>query len=178
MSDVAVAAGSSFCAGFPSSSSGGSLPLPPGLPLPDPLRVTGAYGVPAYDPDFGFALRGSAFDHQIPAPAPPPPPLVSNAVGRDPYAQLLESQSATSILMMQMAREMHQRNAQQLQQQPPQQPVHQDANPLNATQQGLGQQGLAPREMKMHEKWIPSMLVPQRKQWNTGGKVIWIQKMA
>ena len=28
----------------------------PGLPLSDP-RVTGAYGVPAYDPDFGFALR-------------------------------------------------------------------------------------------------------------------------
>ena len=66
----AASAGASFCAGFPPSSSGGSIPSPPGLPLTDPPRVTGA--VPAYDPDFGFALRGIAFDHQIPA-APPPP---------------------------------------------------------------------------------------------------------
>ena len=51
MSDVAGSA-ASFC--------GGRLPLPPGLPLTDPPRVTGAYGVngvPAYDPDFGFAVR-------------------------------------------------------------------------------------------------------------------------
>ena len=65
---------------------------------------------------------------------------------------------------MQMAREMNQRNAQQLQQQQQQQPL--DANLPPATQQGLGQQGLAPREM-MDEKWIPSMPVPQWKQWNT-----------
>ena len=145
---------------------GGSLSLPPGLALSVPPRVTGAFGVPAYDPDFGFALRGSAFDNQIPAPPPP----VGNAGGRDPYAQLLESQSAMSMLMMQMAREMNQRNAQQLQQQQQQNPVPQDPyqQPAAAQQQG-GQQGLAPREMKMDEKWIPSMPVPQWKQWNTRG---------
>ena len=52
-----------------------------------------------------FALRGSAFDHQI--PAPPPPPLARNVGGRDPYPHLLESQSAMSMLMMQMVGEMN-----------------------------------------------------------------------
>ena len=28
---------------------------------------------------------------------------------------------------------------------------------------------MAPCEMKMEEKWIPSMPVPQWKQWNTRG---------
>ena len=76
MSDVAgsASAGASFCAGCPPSSSGGTISSPPGLPLSDPPRVTGAYGVPAYDPDFGFATRGNAFDHQVPIPPPPPQP--------------------------------------------------------------------------------------------------------
>ena len=41
---------------------------------------------------------------------------------KDPYVHLLESQSAMSMLMMQMAREMNQRS---LQQQLPQQPQQQ-----------------------------------------------------
>ena len=55
--------------------------------MSDPPRVTGAYGVPAYDPDFGFAFRGSAFDNQ--SSAPPPPPAGSAGV-KDPYVHLLE----------------------------------------------------------------------------------------
>ena len=102
MSDVAGSgsADASFCAGYPSSSSGGRIQSPPGLPLTDPPRVTRAYGVPAYDPDFGLGSRGEAVEPK--ASIPPPPP-------RDPYVQLLESQSAMSMLMMQMAREMNQR---------------------------------------------------------------------
>ena len=159
--------GASFCAGFP---------LPPGLPLSDPPRVTGAYGVPAYDPDFGFALRGSAVDNQIPAPPPPQP--AGDAGSRDPYLQLLESQSAMSMLMMQMAREMNQRSGHQVQQQP----VQQDPNQQQAAmQQPYGHQGLAPREMKMDEKWIPSMPVSPWKQWNTRGRELsgfkeWLEK--
>ena len=115
MSDVAGSgsADPSFCAGYPSSSSGGRVQTPPGLPLTDPPRVTGAYGVPAYDPDFGLGSRGANVEPK--ASIPPPPP-------RDPYVQLLESQSAMSMLMMQMAREMNQRSQQLLQpQQQPQQ---------------------------------------------------------
>ena len=112
----------------------------------------------AYDPDFGFPVRGSSYDQRIPVPPPP-------------YAHVFESQSAMSMLMMQMAREMNQRNAQQAQQQPVQ-PV---SNLQPTTQQGVGQQpqGYAPREMKMDEKWIPSMPVPQWKQWNTRGKELY-----
>ena len=134
MSDI----GQSFCAGNPSSGGGsggvqmpsmisggvsggvqmppmssggdvGRVPSPPGLPLTDPPRVTGAYGIPAYDPVFGFASRGGAFDYQIPTPPPPP---AANAGVKDPYVQLLESQSAMSMLMMEMAREMNQRSLQ------------------------------------------------------------------
>ena len=47
MSDVAGSgsANASFCAGYPSSSSGGRIQSPPGLPSSDPPRVTGAFGV-------------------------------------------------------------------------------------------------------------------------------------
>ena len=58
MSDVG-SAGASFCAGVQPSSSGGRIQSLPGLPLSDPPRVTGAYGVPAYDPDFGMSVRRS-----------------------------------------------------------------------------------------------------------------------
>ena len=63
MSDVAGSgsADASFCAGCPSSGSGG-IQTPPGLPLTDPPRVTGAYGVPVYDPDFGLGFRGEAIE--------------------------------------------------------------------------------------------------------------------
>ena len=118
--------------------------------MSDPPRVTGAYGIPAYDPDFGFALRGSAFDHQLPIPPPPPQPAASAGV-KDPYVQLLESQSAMSMLMMQMAREMNQRSSQQLQQQQ-QQPVMQDPSQQPAAgQQQVGQAGPPAREMRMDE---------------------------
>ena len=106
MSDVG-SAGASFCAGVPSLGSGGRIPTPPGLPLSDPPSVTGAYGVTAYDPDFGLGCRGEGVEPKASIPPPPPPP-------RDPYVQLLESQSAMSMLMMQMAREMNQRSQQLL----------------------------------------------------------------
>ena len=191
-----------FCAGNPPSSSGGvqippmssggvqiptmssggtsgRIQSPPGLPLTDPPRVTGAYGVPAYDPVFGFASRGGTFDYQIPTPPPPP---AANAGVKDPYVQLLESQSAMSMLMMQMAREMNQRNLPtQLPQQPQQQqPGGQDPN--QAVGQQWGQNGPA-REMKMDEKWIPAMPVPAWKSWTSRGKELsgfkeWLEKFS
>ena len=88
---------------------------------------------------------------------------------------MLESQSAMNIVMMQMVREMQQRHVQG--------PVQPSATPQPTTQQGGGQQPQtsAPREMKMDEKWIPSMPVPQWKQWNTRGKELsgckdWLKK--
>ena len=198
MSDI----GQGFCAGTPPSSSGGvqippmssggvqippmssggtsgRLQSPPGLPLTDPPRVTGAYGIPAYDPVFGFASRGGTFDYQIPTPPPPP---AANAGVKDPYVQLLESQSAMSMLMMQMAREMNQRNLPtQLPQQPQQQqPGGQDPN--QAVGQQWGQNGPA-REMKMDEKWIPAMPVPGWKSWTSRGKELsgfkeWLEKFS
>ena len=171
MSDVAgsASAGASFCAGFPPSSSGGSISSPPGLHLSDPPRVTGAYGVPAYDPDFGLASRGNAVDPQIPIPPPPPQPAASAGV-KDPYIQLLESQSAMSMLMMPMVREMNQRNAKQLQQPQQQQGVQNPSQQPAAGQQQIGQAGQPAREMRMDEKWIPAMPVPPWKQWSTRGR--------
>ena len=204
MSDI----GQSFCAGNPSSGGGsggvqmpsmisggvsggvqmppmssggdvGRVPSPPGLPLTDPPRVTGAYGIPAYDPVFGFASRGGAFDYQIPTPQPPP---AANAGVKDPYVQLLESQSAMSMLMMQMAREMNQRSLQTPV--PPQQqqqlPGGQDPN--QAVGQQWGQHGVA-KEMKMDEKWIPAMPVPGWKSWTSRGKELsgfkeWLEKFS
>ena len=157
MSDVAGSgsADASFCAGYPSSSSGGRIQNPPGLPLIDPPRVTGAYGVPAYDPDFGLGSRGANVEPK--ASIPPPPP-------RDPYVQLLESQSAMSMLMMQMAREMNQRSQQLPQPQQQQQGVpNPTPQPSQAAGQPIGQAGPA-REMRMDEKWIPAMPVPPWKQ--------------
>ena len=205
MSDIE---GTSFCAGIPPLSSGGvqrpsmisgggsggvqiprmssggdlgRVPSPPGLPLSDPPRVTGAYGVPAYDPDFGFAFRGSAFDNQ--SSAPPPPPPAGSAGVKDPYVHLLESQSAMSMLMMQMAREMNQRSLQQQLPQQQQQQVGQDPNqPQAAVQQG-GQTGAYQKEMKMDEKWIPAMPVPGWKSWTSRGKELsgfkdWLEKFS
>ena len=168
---------------MPPMSSGGDLgrvPSPPGLPLSDPPRVTGAYGIPTHDPDFGFRLRGGVYDRQIPAPPPPP---MENAGVKDPYVQLLESQSAMSLLMMQMAREMNQRNLQphQLPQSQQQQGL-QDPNQTQAAGQQAGQAGhVGPREMKMDEKWIPSMPEPGWKSWTSRGKELsgfkeWLEK--
>ena len=128
---------------------------------------------------FGFAARGGVFDDQIPTPPPPP---AANAGVKDPYVQLLESQSAMSMLMMQMAREMNQRNLPtQLPQQPQQQqPGGQDPN--QAVGQQWGQNGPA-REMKMDEKWIPAMPVPGWKSWTSRGKELsgfkeWLEKFS
>ena len=169
---------------IPPMSSGGDLgrvPSPPGLPLSDPPRVTGAYGVPAYDPDFGFAFRGSAFDNQ--SSAPPPPPLAGSAGVKDPYVHLLESQSAMSMLMMQMAREMNQRSLQQQLPQQQQQQVGQDPNQPQAAGQQGGQTGAYQKEMKMDEKWIPAMPVPGWKSWTSRGKELsgfkdWLEKFS
>ena len=175
MSDVG-SVGASFCAGVPPSSSGGSIPTPPGLPLSDPPRVTGAYGVTAYDPDFGLGCRGEGVEPKasIPPPPPPPPPPP-----RDPYAQLLESQSAMSMLMMQMAREMNQRSQQLL---PPQQPRQgvPTPQPFQAAGQPVGQAEPA-RGMRMDEKWIPAMPTPPWKTWHTRGRELsgfkdWLEK--
>ena len=198
MSDI----GQGFCAGNPPSSSGGvqippmssggvqippmssggtsgRIQSPPGLPLTDPPRVTGAYGIPAYDPVFGFASRGGAFDYQI--PTPPPPPAASAGV-KDPYVQLLESQSAMSMLMMQMAREMNQRNLPTPLPQQPQQQQPGEQDPNQAVGQQWGQNGAA-REMKMDEKWIPAMPVPAWKSWTSRGKELsgfkeWLEKFS
>ena len=169
MSDVAGSGSAdvSFCAGVQPSSSGGSVQSRPGLPLIDPPRVTGAYGVPGYDPDFGLGSRGETVVPK--ASIQPPPP-------RDPYVQLLESQSAMSMLMMQMAREMNQRS-QQLQQPQQQQQGVQNPTPQPsqaAGQQQIGQAGPA-REMRMDEKWIPAMPVPPWKQWSTRGRELRVQ---
>ena len=157
-----------------------SISSPSGLPLSDPPRVTGAYGVPAYDPDFGLGSRGNAVDPQASIPPPPPRPE-ANAGVRDPYVQLLESQPAMSMLMMQMAREMNQRSAQQLQQPQQQQGVQNPPQQQAAGQQQIGQAGPPAREMRMDEKWIPAMPVPPWKQWSTRGRELsgfkdWIEK--
>ena len=204
MSDL----GQSFCAGNPSSGGGsggvqmpsmisggvsggvqmppmssggdvGRVPSPPGLPLTDPPRVTGAYGIPAYDPVFGFASRGGAFDYQIPTPQPPP---AANAGVKDPYVQLLESQSAMSMLMMQMAREMNQRSLQTPVPQQQQQQLPGGQDPNQAVGQQWGQHGVA-KEMKMDEKWIPAMPVPGWKSWTSRGKELsgfkeWLEKFS
>ena len=204
MSDI----GQSFCAGNPSSGGGsggvqmpsmisegvsggvqmppmssggdvGRVPSPPGLPLTDPPRVTGAYGIPAYDPVFGFASRGGAFDYQIPTPQPPP---AANAGVKDPYVQLLESQSAMSMLMMQMAREMNQRSLQTPVPQQQQQQLPGGQDPNHAVGQQWGQHGVA-KEMKMDEKWIPAMPVPGWKSWTSRGKELsgfkeWLEKFS
>ena len=137
--------------------------------------MTGAYGVPAYDPDFGLGSRGANVEPK--ASIPPLPP-------RDPYVQLLESQSAMSMLMMQMAREMNQRSQQLLQpQQQPQQGVpNPTPQPSQAAGQPIGQAGPA-REMRMDEKWIPAMPVPPWKTWHTRGRELsgfkdWLEKFS
>ena len=83
---------------------GGTL-TPPGLPLSDPPRVSGSYGIPSMDPIFGMSSGSLLCENsgRVPVPAqapvvpPPPPPGVG-----DPFAQILVGQSAMSQLMLQM----------------------------------------------------------------------------
>ena len=122
---------------------GGTL-TPPGLPLRDPARMAGSYGIPLNDPVFGISSGSLPCENPgqrpIPARTPPPPAGSAGSAGvRDPYVQILESQSAMSMLMMQMAREMNQRSLQHpLPHQQLQQQVGQDPNqPQAAGQQGV-----------------------------------------
>ena len=75
----------------------GSL-TPPGLPLRDPPRMAGSYGIPLNDPVFGISSGSLPCENPgqrpIPAPTPPPPAGSAGSAGvRDPYVQILESQS-------------------------------------------------------------------------------------
>ena len=121
----------------------GSTLTPPGLPLRDPPRMAGSYRVPLNDPVFGISSGSIPCENpgQRPIPAPTPPPPAGSAGVRDPYVHLLESQSAMSMLMMQMAREMNQRSLQQQLPQHPQQQVGQDPNQPQAAGQQGGQTG-------------------------------------
>ena len=162
---------------------------PPGLPLRDPPRFTGSYGVPLSDPVFGSSSGSLPCENPgqrpIPPPAPPQPAGSAGSAGvQDPYTQIMQSQSAMSMLMMQMAREMNQRNLQQsLPQQQQQQQVGQDPNQPQAAGQQGGQTGGYHKEMKMDEKWIPAMPVPGWKSWTSRGKELsgfkdWLEKFS
>ena len=162
---------------------------PPGLPLRDPPRVAGSYGIPLSDPVFGSSSGSLPCENPgqrpIPPPAPPQPAGSAGSAGvQDPYAQIMQSQSAMSMLMMQMAREMNQRNLQQsLPQQQQQQQVGQDPNQPQAAGQQGGQTGGYHKEMKMDEKWIPAMPVPGWKSWTSRGKELsgfkdWLEKFS
>ena len=166
----------------------GSTLTPPGLPLNYPPRMAGSYGVPLNDPVFGISSGSIPCENPghrpIPAPTPPPPARSAGSAGvKDPYVHLLESQSAMSMLMMQMAREMNQRSLQQQLPQQQQQQVGQDPNQPQAAGQQGGQTGGYQKEMKMDEKWIPAMPVPGWKSWTSRGKELsgfkdWLEKFS
>ena len=175
------------------SSSGGMSDVagtltPPGLPLRDPPRVAGSYGIPLSDPVFGMSSGSLPCENPgqrpIPPPAPPQPAGSAGSAGvQDPYAQILQSQSAMSMLMMQMAREMNQRSLQHQLPQQQQQQVGQDPNQSQAAGQQGGQTGGYQKEMKMDEKWIPAMPVPGWKSWTSRGKELsgfkdWLEKFS
>ena len=161
---------------------------PPGLPLRDPPRVAGSYGIPLSDPVFGMSSGSLPCENPgqrpIPPPAPPQPAGSAGSAGvQDPYAQILQSQSAMSMLMMQMAREMNQRSLQHQLPQQQQQQVGQDPNQSQAAGQQGGQNGGYQKEMKMDEKWIPAMPVPGWKSWTSRGKELsgfkdWLEKFS
>ena len=140
---------------------GGTL-TPPGLPLSDPPRVSGSYGIPSSDPVFGMSSGSLPCENagQVPRPAqapvaPPPPP---QGVG-DPFAQILVGQSAMSQLMLQMAQEMQRRAM----------------GDAGMSQHGMMGQGNNPgissgdsrKEMRMDEKWIPAMPTASWKTWTS-----------
>ena len=161
---------------------------PPGLPLRDPPRVAASYGIPLNDPVFGISSGSLPCENPgqrpIPPPAPPQPAGSAGSAGvQDPYAQILQSQSAMSMLMMQMAREMNQRSLQHQLPQQQQQQVGQDPNQSQAAGQQGGQTGGYQKEMKMDEKWIPAMPVPGWKSWTSRGKELsgfkdWLEKFS
>ena len=105
-----VQSASAAPAGLQSSPAGGMSDVggtltPPELPLRDPPRMAGSYGVSLNDPVFGFFFCGSIpcenpGQRPIPAQAPIPPPPPQQRVG-DPVAQLLVGQGAMSHLLIQ-----------------------------------------------------------------------------
>ena len=120
----------------------------------DPPRMAGSYGVSLNDPVFGIFFGSIPCENPghrpIPAQAPIPP------VG-DPVAQLLVGQGAMSHLLIQMAQEMNRRT------------VGQGAgDPSQSSGQGSTSGGR--KEMKMDEKWIPSMPMASWKNWTSRGK--------
>ena len=146
----------------------GGVQSPPGLPLSDPPRVVGTYGVLPSDPVFGISSGSLPCQNsgRVPNPVqtpvqpatqvPPPPPSGAG----DPFAQLLVGQSAMSTLMLQMAQEMNRRS------------VGNTGDPSQAG--GQGNQGGNPgssseskKEMRMDEKWIPSMPTASWKSWTS-----------
>ena len=138
----------------------GSTLTPPGLPLRDPPRMAGSYGVSLTDPVFGISSGSIPCENPghrpIPAQAPIPPPPPQQRVG-DPVAQLLVGQGAMSHLLIQMAQEMNRRT------------VGQGAgDPSQSSGQGSTSGGR--KEMKMDEKWIPSMPIASWKNWTSRGK--------
>ena len=141
----------------------GTLP-PPGLPLSDPPRVSGSYGIPSLDPIFGMSSGSLPCENagRVPVPAqapvvpPPPPPGVG-----DPFAQILVGQSAMSQLMVQMAQEMQRRAMGNAGGSP--QEVGQGNNPGTSS-------GDFKKEMRMDEKWIPAMPLASWKTWTSRGR--------
>ena len=122
----------------------GSTLTPPGLPLRDRPRTVG--GIPCGNPGH----------RPMPAQAPIPPPPPQQRVG-DPVAQLLVGQGAMSHLLIQMAQEMNRRT------------LGQGAgDPSQSSGQGSTSGGR--KEMKMDEKWIPSMPIASWKNWTSRGK--------
>ena len=143
---------------------GGTL-TPPGLPLSDPPRVSGSYGIPSMDPVFGMSSGSLPCENsgRVPVPAqapvapPPPPPGVG-----DPFAQILVGQSAMSQLMLQMAQEMQRRAVGNAGVSQPGE-VGQGNNPGTSS-------GDSKKEMRMDEKWIPAMPIASWKTWTSRGR--------
>ena len=159
-----VQSASAAPAGLQSSPGGmsdvGSTLTPPGLPLRDPPRVAASYGLPLNDPVFGISSGSIPCENPghrpTPAQAPIPPPPPQQGVG-DPVAQLLVGQGAMSHLLIQMAQEMNRRT------------VGQGAGDPSQSS-GQGSTSGSRKEMKMDEKWIPSMPIASWKNWTSRGK--------
>ena len=138
----------------------GSTLTPPGLPLRDPPRMAGFYGVSLNDPVFGISSGSIPCENPghrpMPAQAPIPPPPPQQGVG-DPVAQLLVGQGAMSHLLIQMAQEMNRRSS------------GQGAGDQSQSS-GQGSASGSRKEMKMDEKWIPSMPIASWKNWTSRGK--------
>ena len=129
---------------------------PPGLPLRDPPRMAGFYGVPVFGISSGSIPYENPGHRPVPAQAPIPPPPPQQRVG-DPVAQLLVGQGAISHLLIQMAQEMNRRTVGQ-------------GGGDSSQSSGQGSTSGGRKEMKMDEKWIPSMPIASWKNWTSRGK--------